>query len=72
MTIQQLHALIILAGGSGHGEEDGMTNALIWYALASMALLPAIVLLAVFFSSRRRSRGEDDHTDLTADSRHRS
>ncbi len=46
-----LYALAILAGG-GHGDEGGMTFALIWYALAAMAILPTIVILGVFFSAR--------------------
>ena len=46
-----LYPLVVLAGG-GHGDEEGMTFALIWYALAAMAILPTIVLLGVFFSAR--------------------
>lgn len=53
------HPLVALAAG-GHGDEGGMTFALIWYALAAMAILPTIVLLGVYFSGRRDGPSSTD------------
>ncbi|WP_269634800.1 hypothetical protein [Nocardioides sp. CF8] len=43
-----------------------MTFALIWYALAAMAILPTIVLLGVFYSARHDKTTATEATDASS------
>lgn len=60
-----LHPLVVVAGG-GHGDEGGMTFALIWYALATMAVLPTIVLVGIFFSARHDKKNTTETEDRSS------